>query len=420
MFEIQVIGDDLEEADENFVVNLAPVQGSEVVFVTDSSEGLILDDDGPARLLISDVVVEEGGFAWDPEFSEVQVAFFTVSLRGEVSGPVTVDFATSDGTASGVLWDGSLPGPAGGDYAATGGTLSFEPGETSKTIEVLIRPDISFEPEETFFVTLSNAAGATISDGEGTGTILNDDELPQIYLYGATVSDDADTSIVFTVQLSAPTDVPVTVEYTTVEGSATADVDYTAVSGTLTIAAGETVGVIEVPIIGDAEFEGVESFSVVLGNSTNAVVVQSEALGVIDDRPTLSVGDVSVAEGDDGEVNTALFTVRLSKPVPVEVTANYFTEGDSAQAFGDFAPVSGQLVFAPGETEQTISVEVFGDSQFEFDEQFRLQLYDLVNAQTPAADLHASATIVNDDSGRVLSVSDAEVMEARLGLPPSR
>jgi hypothetical protein len=89
---------------------------------------------------------------------------FTVGLSESSASPVTVDFATRDGSAL-----------AGSDYVATSGTLTFAPGELTKTITVLVNGDTDSEPIEVFFVDLSNAVGATIGDGEGLGRIFNDD-----------------------------------------------------------------------------------------------------------------------------------------------------------------------------------------------------------------------------------------------------
>jgi subtilisin family serine protease len=91
---------------------------------------------------------------------------FTVSLSAASTSQVSVKFATANGTAkSGKTWD----------YTATSGTLSFQPGETTKTVTVAVRDDSTVEADETFFVNLSGAAGAGIAVGRGTGTIRNDD-----------------------------------------------------------------------------------------------------------------------------------------------------------------------------------------------------------------------------------------------------
>jgi hypothetical protein len=106
---------------------------------------------------ISDVTVTEGNA------STVDV-LFTVSLSAATSVPVTVDYATADGTAT-----------MGTDYVATAGTLTFAPGSTTQVVRVTVNGDTSVEPDETVFVNLSNPANATLTDGQGVGTIRNDD-----------------------------------------------------------------------------------------------------------------------------------------------------------------------------------------------------------------------------------------------------
>ena len=91
---------------------------------------------------------------------------FTVSLSAASASQVSVKFATANGTAkAGKMWD----------YASTSGTLTFRPGETTKTVVVAVRNDTTIESNETFFVNLSGASGAGIAVGRGTGTILDDD-----------------------------------------------------------------------------------------------------------------------------------------------------------------------------------------------------------------------------------------------------
>src|SRR5262245_20098051 len=90
---------------------------------------------------------------------------FTVSLSAAQAAPVTVDFATADGTAT-----------QPSDYASNSGTLTFAPGETSKTVPVQVNGDTAVEPNETFNVNLSNATGnATIQNGRAPCRKQNDD-----------------------------------------------------------------------------------------------------------------------------------------------------------------------------------------------------------------------------------------------------
>ena len=118
--------------------------------------------------------------AAEPGTGQSATLDFVVTLNRAASGTVTVDYATSDGTAT-----------AGADYTAASGTLSFAAGETSKTVSVPVVNDAHDEGSETMTLTLSNATGAVIGDGEATGTITNDDPMPQAWIsrFGRTVAD---------------------------------------------------------------------------------------------------------------------------------------------------------------------------------------------------------------------------------------
>jgi hypothetical protein len=124
-----------------------------------SSGSIVQTVDALPTFSISDVSLAEGN-------TGTSNAIFTVTLSaGTHTATATVDFATVDGTAT----------TADHDYAAASGTLLFAPHETTKTISVSVYGDVVIEPNETFFVNLSNATHATIADGQGAGTIENDD-----------------------------------------------------------------------------------------------------------------------------------------------------------------------------------------------------------------------------------------------------
>src|SRR5207249_2629408 len=168
-------------------------------------------------------------------------ATFTVTLSAASSKTVTVSFATADGTAL-----------AGSDYTATNGVLSFNPGQTTRTVSVPVIGDAITELNETFVVTLSNPTNATIGNAIGTATILNDDD-PAISINDATVveGNGGATNAVFTVSLTAPSDKTITVSYATADGTANASSDYVAKSGTLTFPPGATNQTIAVAVTGD-------------------------------------------------------------------------------------------------------------------------------------------------------------------------
>ena len=152
-------------------------------------------------------------------------AVFTVSLSALSTTPVTVNYATADGTAT-----------AGSDYQSMSGTLTFAPGETSKTITVQVIGDRLAEPNETFTVNLRNPTNANIGNGQGVGTILDDE--PRISISDVSKKEGRTgqtTLFTFTVTLSAAYDQPVTMLFRTVDGTATtSDHDYVAQTGTLT------------------------------------------------------------------------------------------------------------------------------------------------------------------------------------------
>jgi hypothetical protein len=112
---------------------------------------------GRPSVSVGDASVTEGNAGTTP-------LSFPVTLSAASSQPVTVTYATADGTAT-----------APADYAAANGTLTFNPGETSKTIAVAVAADVAIEPDETMSITLSGTVGATIATGTATGRITNDD-----------------------------------------------------------------------------------------------------------------------------------------------------------------------------------------------------------------------------------------------------
>jgi len=154
-----------------------------------------------------------------------------------------------------------------------------------------IKGDVLAEGNETFKVNLSSPAGATIADGTATGTILDDDGapvLPALSIADLAVAEGngEHAHFMFTVTLDKAAAGPVTVAYSTADGTATAGSDYVATNGTLTFTAGETSKTVHVDISGDTVFEGNETFAVTLSNASGASLADATAVGTIvnDDR----------------------------------------------------------------------------------------------------------------------------------------
>jgi hypothetical protein len=330
-------------------------------------------------------------------------ATFTVSLSSASSHAVAVQYATAPGTAA-----------AGTDYVTAAGTLTFAPGETVKTVTVLVRGDTRYEQGETFFVNLS-ATGAFVGDGQALGTIANDDPVPVMSVndVSLTEGDSGTKNLSFTVLLTVASDAPVTVDYATADGSAAAGNDYTATSGTLTFTAGQTSKAVTVVLAGDTALEPSETLFLNLSGVTGAILMDSQAVGtILTDDLSLTIGDITVAEGDDG-ASAAVFTVSLSAAASFEVQVSYAAANGTAAVGADYVATGGTLVFAPGETTQTITVLAIGDTRNEIDETLFVNLSGAVNALI--GDSQGRATILDDDSLPGLSISDALIVEGNAG-----
>jgi hypothetical protein len=391
---VEVRGDLRGEFDEQFFLNLS--EATNATIADTQGEATIVDNDSPG-LQIDDVGVFESN-------DGTRVAKFTVTLAAASDREVKVNFGTANDTAT-----------AGTDYSATSGVLTFAPGVVSQTIDVPIIGDGIDELDERFFVNLSGATNATISDGQGTGTIRNDDLTVSIGDVTLAEGNAGTSDAVFTISLSSASTHPVTVTFSTRDGSATvADGDYTAANGTITFAPGVTSQTIRVPVTGDNKAEGAETFSVVLDTITNAQIGKGTGVATIanDDTPTLSVADVVVAEGDldaqgNPQTKNAIFTIRLSNPSTQRVTVNFATQNGSATVEdGDYADATGTVTFNPGEVEKTVSVQIIGDAKAEPDETFTLNLSEPVNATL--ADGSAIGTIRDMRTLTVENVREAE------------
>ena len=215
-----------------------------------------------------------GVTASEPASGTAQAAF-TVTLSKASTTPVTVGYATTNGTAT-----------AGSDFTATTGTLTFAPGVVSQQINVPILADTVVEPSETFTVTLSKPSGATIAGATATGTITDSNTVaaaPTVSIADLAVTEGngAHAHFMFTATLDKASATPVSVSYATSNGTATAGVDYTAASGTITFAPGVTTQTVHVDIIGDTVVEPNETFTVTLSAPTGATIARATATGTI-------------------------------------------------------------------------------------------------------------------------------------------
>lgn len=268
MINVNVIGDLVAEPDESFQVNLSNGVGA---LLTDASGlGTIIDDEAAPAVSVNDASVQEGN-------GGSANLVFTVTLSHPGSSVATVGYETANATAT-----------APSDYSATSGTLTFNPGETSKTVTVSVTGDSVDEADETLHLMLLSPSNAALADAQGLGTIVDDDATPSVSIADRTVTEGnaGVTPAPLVVSLSNPSSQSVDVGFETDDATATAPGDYVARSGTVTIEAGELQSTIVVNVVGDTVNELDENYSVFLTSTTNASLSDGEGSGTIenDDR----------------------------------------------------------------------------------------------------------------------------------------
>jgi len=349
--------------------------------------GLIQDvaTEGVA-LNVSDAVASEG----DGSLA------FEVTMVGTPNGVVTADYETVADSAS-----------ADTDYSSTSGTLNFDAGSRSRTVRVDIVDDSLPEDDETLLLRLLNAPEVTLGP-PGRGTIRDDDSPNRLSIGHASGLEDAG-ELSFTVTLSDPAATPVTVAYSTSDGSATAGSDYIVTTGVLTFEPDATAATVYVSIVDDDVEESVETFSVLLAEAVGAPIGTGGAVGTIFDDDgdggatvALSIAGATATEGD----GVLEFPVTLSVSAATSVTVSYATSEGSANASADYRAVEGTLTFTPGETEAAIRVDVLDDRIDEPDETFTIRLTGPVGAVLVAGE--AVGTILDDDAPPALSIADAD------------
>ena len=217
---------------------------------------------------------------------------FTISLSAPTSHRATVKYLTADGTAQ-----------KGTDYTETTGSVIFEPGVTTHTVQVPILDDNIDEVDESFTFTISPNLGI-LTRAQSTVTLLDDDPLPSASIGDVSTSEGGSgtRNANFPVSLSVASGKTITLNYATAAGTATADADYNSASGTVTFSPGQTVSNIVIQVRGDTLNEGDEAFVVNLSNQVDVTIADGQGVGTIvdDDAPRL-----------------ALCAIRLLSPTPI-------------------------------------------------------------------------------------------------------
>jgi hypothetical protein len=297
-------------------------------------------------------------------------------------------------------------------------TYTFVPSSTPATVPSYGKAVLTF-----------NTGDLTGNSGVLRLRVGNNDPLPlaptpTVAVSNATIveGNSGTSNMVFTVSLAHSSTQQVTVGFQTADGTALAASDYTATSGTLTFAAGQTSLTVTVPIVGDTvdETNGgttpTEKFVLNLTNAVNATIAGAPGVGTIIDNdgtvPMIVITDAAIPEGNINLPNTFadpvisnmpfdvyLFPAPLAATAPV--TVQYKTLAGTASALKDFTPVAGTLTFTAGQTHATINVQITGNITPEPDKTFSLSLYNALDKNGVSVNLPkptATGTILNDDN----------------------
>ncbi len=340
-------------------------------------------------------------------------AIVTVERLGGVGGAVSVDYQTSDGSAT-----------AGSDYAATSGTLNWAAGDSAdKTFMVPVTWDGRAEGTESISLELTNPGGGA-DLGPNTAAVLRvgDDGAsgPLALSSNAYTVGEADGLVTVTVTRSGGSlGGPVTVDYATSDGTATAGSDYTATSGTLTFGPGEATKSFTVHVTSDPAHEGSEAFQVTLSNAGGGASLGSPAGAAVtitdDDDPAGLIDFKSLRyDVDENEDGQATVTVQRLGGVGGAVSVDYRTSDASATAGADYAAKSGTLNWAAGDgADKSFTVPVTWDGRAEGTESISLTLTNPGGGADQGPNSAAVLRIGDDGASGPLALSSKPTRWAR-------
>ena len=320
---------------------------------------------------------------------------FVVTLSTASSKSVAVGYATADGTAM-----------SPGDYAAASSSLTFAPGETSKTVAVATSNDIFHEPTETFTLGLTNPTNAETQSGAGTatGTITDDDAAPTavtLSLNPAAVGESAAaTAVTVTASLNnSPLPTATTVTVSRTGGTATPGTDYPAVTDfVITIPAEQTSGTATLSFdpTGDGLYEGDET--VILTGSATGLDAGTATLTITDDDAAPTAVSLSLnpsAAGESATATTVTVTASLNNsPLPAATTVSVTRTGGTATSGTDYTEINAFTVTIPsGQTTgtATFSFDPSGDSLAEGEETV------ILTGTTTGLDAGTATLAITDD-----------------------
>lgn len=403
-FAVTIIDDTKLEGDEDLLVNLVSLSSGLLLGGEPIPLGVAYAARTQSRIMIFDDDHADAVFAFaKPEFNaDENSGFATIEVYrlGSSADRVTVTYAATQGSSTNAATDGV-------DFNSVTNTLVFSPGQTNRTFQVRILDDVFTEADEVVKLSLSQPRGGAIIDTNAANATLFivDNDLPSGKIDFATGSykvTEGQSNIVVEVQRSGGNVGLVSVDYTTVDGTALAGQDYLPVSGTLTWNNQDiTTKRITIPIVDNADVEALENFKLILTNGSQASIIGTrhpDTTVLIADND--SFGNISFGTpdfyADENGVNAVIEVVRRDG-IADTVSVDYKTTPGTAKTNIDYQDVSGTLTFAPGQTALTFTVPIIDNTNQDGNRTIRLFLTNSVKA-TLGALTNATLTIIDNES----------------------
>lgn len=414
---LRIEDDSIVEGDEQFTVKLYDPYGAEITVA--SATATIKNNDGAAVATLSTPNISKAeGDSGTTNFA------FTVTRTGNLSATGSVDWQ--------VAGLGSNSANVSTDLSSDtlSGTVTFAVGESTKTINVRVLGDTAVEQNESFQLMLMNPIGMTLNVSTASATIENDDSIQNTVSIATLDANKAEGNIgttPFTFQITRAGDVSLaaSVDWTvsnnfTSDGTQASGFDFSPSAtasprGSTNFAAGQSTAIITVQVAGDSVLESNENFTVTLSNAVGVQIKNSVANATIinDDKlaPTIAIDKASTgishAEGNGGtapytftvtrtgdlsQESQASWSVVGSGPHPIEAKDLFFSSNSGASAS---TLSTGIVKFGAGQSSASVTVNVRGDAEVEYDEQFDFILSNGVNAVLGTSS--ATAVVANDD-----------------------
>ena len=349
------VDDSAFEGDETVSLTLM-ADATYIIGVAGTATVTVADNDVPTvTVAATDAAASETG----PD-----AGAFTVTRTGATTASLNVQYSVG-GTATG-----------GSDYAPLTGSVTIAAGQTSATVTVTPVDDPDFEGAETVSLTLTaNAAYSVGTPGTATLTIADDDVATvTVTATDAAASEAGSNPGTFTLTRTGATTASLSVQYS-VGGTATSGSDYTPLTGSVTIGAGQSSATVTVTPVDDPDFEGDETVSLTLtANAAYSVGTPGTATLTIadDDVATVTVTATDAAASEAGS-DPATFTLTRTGATTASLNVQY-SVGGTATSGSDYSALTGSVTIAAGQTSATVTVTPVDDSDFEGDETVNLTL----------------------------------------------